>query len=69
VLDQEIAKVIGRGLGLPVESRTREHFGWFASFAGADTFASSERTRARLGWKPTGPDLLTDIDQPGYYGG
>lgn len=64
-----IAEVIGRRLGLPVESRPREHFGWFANFAGADMSASSERTRARLGWKPTGSDLLSDLDQPGYYAG
>ncbi len=62
-----IAAVIGRRLGLPVESRGREHFGWFADFAGADMPASSERTRALLDWTPTGPDLLADIDQPGYY--
>jgi nucleoside-diphosphate-sugar epimerase len=64
---KEIAEVIGRRLGLPVESRGPEHFGWFADFAGADMSASSERTRAWLGWEPTGPDLLTDLDQPGYY--
>lgn len=64
---KEIAEVIGRRLGLPVESRPSEHFGWFANFAGADMAASSERTRTLLGWAPTGPDLLTDIDQPGYY--
>ena len=62
-----IAEVIGRRLGLPVESRDREHFGWFADFAGADMPASNGRTRSLLGWTPTGPDLLTDIDQPGYY--
>ncbi len=62
-----IAEVIGRRLGLPVEPRGREHFGWFADFAGSDMPASSGRTRALLGWEPTGPDLLTDIDQPGYY--
>lgn len=65
---KEIAQVIGRRLGVPVESRPSEHFGGFAHFAGGDMCASSERTRALLGWKPTGPDLLTDIDQPGYYG-
>ncbi len=64
---KDIAEVIGRRLGLPVESRGREHFGWFADFAGADMPASSARTRSLLGWEPTGPDLLTDIDQPGYY--
>jgi nucleoside-diphosphate-sugar epimerase len=64
---KEIAGVIGRQLGLPVEPRPREHFGWFADFAGLDMSASSERTRARLGWEPAGPDLLTDLDQPAYY--
>ncbi len=64
---RDIATVIGRQLGLPVESREREHFGWFADFAGADMPASSARTQALLGWTPTGPDLLADIDQPGYY--
>ena len=62
-----IADVIGRRLGLPVESRAAEHFGWFGDFAAADMPASSARTQSVLGWKPTGPDLLTDIDQPGYY--
>ena len=63
---REIAAVIGRRLGVPVELRGREHFGWFADFAGADMPASSACTRL-LGWEPTGADLLTDIDQPGYY--
>ena len=69
VLFRDIAEVIGRRLGLPVEAREREHFGWFADFAGLDMSASSERTRAILGWQPSGPDLLADIDQPGYYAG
>lgn len=66
---RRIAEVIGARLGLPVESRDAEHFGWFATMAGANMAVSSERTRALLGWKPTGPDLLTDLDQPGYYAG
>ncbi len=66
---KDIASVIGRRLGLPVESRDRGHFGWFANFAGGDQSASSARTRSLLGWQPTGPSLLTDLDQPGYYTG
>jgi nucleoside-diphosphate-sugar epimerase len=64
---KEIAKVIGGRLGRPVESRGREHFGWFANFAGGDMFASSTRTRESLDWVPTGPSLLADLDQAGYY--
>jgi len=64
---RDIAEVIGRRLGIPVESRGPDHFGWFGGFAGADMPASSARTRDVLGWTPTGPDLLSDIDQAGYY--
>ena len=64
---RDIAAVIGRRLGLPMEARGREHFNWFADLAGMDMAASSARTRALLGWEPTGPDLLTDLDQRGYY--
>ncbi|WP_225198927.1 SDR family oxidoreductase [Gluconobacter oxydans] len=63
----DIAGVIGRGLGLPVEPREREHFGWFANMAAANMAASSARTRALLGWTPTGPSLLADLEQPAYY--
>lgn len=62
-----IAETIGRRLGLLVESREPDHFGWFANFAGGDMWASSAQTRARLGWEPVGPGLLADLDQPGYY--
>lgn len=64
---RQIAQTIGRQLGLPVESRPREHFGWFADFAGADLWASSALTRARLGWQPVEPGLLEDLDQAVYY--
>jgi nucleoside-diphosphate-sugar epimerase len=70
---KEIAGVIGRGLGVPVVSKSEDeaadHFGWFKGFAGMDIPASSERTRQRLNWQPTHPDLLTDIDQKTYFEG
>lgn len=62
-----IAEVIGRHLGVAVEPRDRDHFGWLANMAGADMAASSTRTRSLLGWEPAGPTLVTDIDQAGYY--
>jgi nucleoside-diphosphate-sugar epimerase len=64
-----IASAIGHALGLPVEPRPREHFGWFAGFAEADSPASSARTRELTGWQPTGPTLLEDLAQPGYFVG
>ena len=62
-----IAEAIGRKLGLPVEARDADHFGWFAGFAASDMPASSARTGQVLGWQPTGPGLLADIGQPDYY--
>jgi nucleoside-diphosphate-sugar epimerase len=64
---REIAEVIGRGLNVPVISLSQEkaqsHFGWLAMFAGADMPASSALTRQRLGWRPTGPGLIADLEQ------
>ena len=64
-----ISEIIGARLGVPVASRDPEHFGWFAHFAGATMSVSSARTRGLLGWKPEGPNLLAELDQPGYYAG
>src|SRR5271165_2244310 len=68
---REIAQVIGRRLSVPVVSKApeeaAEHFGWFALFAGIDNLASSERTRKLLGWQPTRPGLIPDIDRPSYF--
>lgn len=65
VTAREIAGAIGQGTGLPVRSVTPDeverYFGWMAPFAGLDMTASSDWTRARLGWTPSGPDLLTDL--------
>ncbi len=62
-----IAETIGRRLGLPARSITPEqapaHFGWLAMFATADLPASSALTRQRLGWRPTGPGLIADLEQ------
>ncbi|UIJ43902.1 SDR family oxidoreductase [Sphingomonas cannabina] len=64
---REIAETIGRRLGLPVASIAPEeagaHFGWLAHFAARDLPASSEWTRAQLGWQPTGPGLIADLER------
>jgi len=67
---REIAEAIGRGLKIPVLSLPPEevapHFGWLALFAASDLAASSEKTRQKLGWNPTGPGLIVDLDQMRY---
>jgi nucleoside-diphosphate-sugar epimerase len=68
---RDIAEVIGRRLNVPVVSKTpeqaAEHFGWFAHFAALDNPSSSERTRQALGWQPTQPGLIPDLDRPRYF--
>ena len=70
---RQIAEVIGRRLNVPVVGKTSEaaaaHFTWFAHFAGIDVPASSKRTQEELGWRPTQPGLIADIDRPAYFNG
>lgn len=64
---RDIAEAIGRRLSIPVKSiapdEAQAHFGWLAMFAGLDLPASSELTRKKLGWQPTGPGLIADLDE------
>jgi nucleoside-diphosphate-sugar epimerase len=68
---RDIAEVVGRGLKVPVVSISPEqaatHFGWLGMFAGRDVPASSAQTRKRLGWQPTGPGLIADLEQMRYF--
>lgn len=58
----DIAQVIGRRLGLPVESLPVESFGPLGPIFATDQPASSAVTRAELGWEPTHPSLLADLE-------
>ncbi|HEY3937882.1 MAG TPA: SDR family oxidoreductase [Bryobacteraceae bacterium] len=68
---RDIAEVIGRGLKAPVIAMSPEeaaaHFGWLGAFAGRDVPASSAQTQERLGWCPTGPGLIADLEQMRYF--
>jgi nucleoside-diphosphate-sugar epimerase len=65
-----IAEIIGMHLDLPVRSiapeKAGEHFGWMGRFFGADLSATSTITRETLGWTPTHPGLIADLEA-GYY--
>jgi nucleoside-diphosphate-sugar epimerase len=67
---RDVAEVIGQGLKVPVVGLSPEqaagHFGWLAPFAGMDLPASSAQTQARLGWHPTGPGLIADLERMSY---
>jgi nucleoside-diphosphate-sugar epimerase len=68
---RDIAEVIGRHLDLPVAAISpadaAQHFTWLAAILGADSPASSAQTRELLGWQPTHPGLLDDLDQGHYF--
>ena len=67
----EIATAVGRGLNLPVVSKTSaeavEHFGWLLHFATIDCPASSEKTRNALNWEPKASGLIFDINTANYF--
>ena len=60
-----IAEAIGEGLGLPTvavpANEAMASFGWLSSFVGKDMSSMSTKTQMQLGWKPAGPDLITDL--------
>ncbi len=66
-----IAAVIGRHLDLPVVSiapqDAGDHFGWLGALLALDSPASSALTRELLGWQPTQPGLLEDLEQGHYF--
>ncbi|WP_269857534.1 SDR family oxidoreductase [Streptomyces sp. RPT161] len=66
-----VAELIGRHLDLPVVSVSPEdadrHFGWLGAFLSADVPTSSALTRELLGWQPTHPGLIDDLEQGHYF--
>jgi nucleoside-diphosphate-sugar epimerase len=64
-----IAGVIGRILNVPMKSLTageaQDHFGPLIMFVSEDMPASAVATRRKMRWHPTGPTLITDLEQVG----
>lgn len=67
VTAKDIAEALGRSLSLPVVSISPEeapaHFGFLSHFISLDCPTSNTKTRERLGWEPTGPTLIEDLNQ------
>jgi nucleoside-diphosphate-sugar epimerase len=70
---REIAAAIGRSIDVPTQSipaaDAAEHFGWIGAFFALDAAVSSTLTRELLGWTPTHPGLLADLDAGRYADG
>jgi nucleoside-diphosphate-sugar epimerase len=64
---RDIAEAIGRRLKLPVKSigegEAPAFFGWMARFTSHDVPASAAQTKRKLGWNPTGPTLIADLER------
>lgn len=67
---RSIAETIGRQLGLPAQSispdEAEAHFGALAMWVVGNGPASSDPTRAQLGWVPQEVGLIADIERPDY---
>jgi nucleoside-diphosphate-sugar epimerase len=68
---REIAEAMGRHLEVPTASvrevDAAEHFAPLGHFVGMDSPASAAITRELLGWEPTGPGLIEDLEEDHYY--
>ncbi len=68
---RDIAEVIGAHLNVPVVSISpgdaAGHFAWLGGFIGLDSPASSALTRELMGWQPTQPGLIEDLDKGHYF--
>ncbi len=68
---RDMAEAMGRHLGVPTESVTAaaaaEHFFPLGHFVAMDSPATANITRELLGWEPTGPTLLEDLEEDHYY--
>jgi nucleoside-diphosphate-sugar epimerase len=66
-----IAETIGAQLNIPVVSVAPDdagaHFGWLGAFLAMDGAASSAVTRELLGWQPTHPGLIDDLNEGHYF--
>jgi nucleoside-diphosphate-sugar epimerase len=68
---RDIAEVIGRHLGLPVNSvaveQAFDHFGFIGGIFAMDMGASSALTQSQLDWHPSQPGLIADLEEGHYF--
>jgi len=67
-----IAETIAGKLGVATKSITDEqapqYLGFLAAFAGLDNPTSNDKTRELLGWEPTHPGWVEDVETGHYFG-
>ncbi|HEY5336239.1 MAG TPA: hypothetical protein VIJ71_09485, partial [Mycobacteriales bacterium] len=66
-----IAETIAAKLGISTKSITdqdaQQYLGFLAGFAGLDNPTSNDKTRHLLGWEPTHPGWITDVETGHYF--
>jgi nucleoside-diphosphate-sugar epimerase len=66
-----IAETIAGKLGIETKSITDEeapqYLGFLVPFAGLDNPTSNDKTRELLGWEPTHPGWIEDVESGGHY--
>jgi nucleoside-diphosphate-sugar epimerase len=66
-----VAEAIAAQLHIPAVSVTAEqagdYVGWLGGFWGVDGPGSAQITRDLLGWQPTQPGLIADLEQGHYF--
>jgi nucleoside-diphosphate-sugar epimerase len=66
-----IAQTIAGKLGIETKSITAEegpqYLGFLAGFAGLDNRTSNDKTRKLLGWEPTHPGWIEDVETGHYF--
>lgn len=68
---RDIAQTIGRRVGVPAATVAPEeaaaHFGFLAGLIGIDNPTSNALTREWVGWEPSHPGLIADLDEGHYF--
>lgn len=68
---RDVAETLAKHLDLPAVSvspaQARDYVGFLGGFWGFDGPASAQLTRELLGWRPTRPGLLADLDEGHYF--
>jgi nucleoside-diphosphate-sugar epimerase len=68
---RQIAEAMSRQLNIPTASvaleDAQDHFAFLSHFVSVDCPATAAVTRELLGWDPTGPGLLEDLDEGHYF--
>jgi nucleoside-diphosphate-sugar epimerase len=68
---RDIAEIIGRRLNVPAVSKSAEEvsasLGFVGHVLGMDAPTSSKKTQEQLGWRPTQPGLIADLEKGTYF--